>query len=84
MCHGADWGSLKPLSTSGCSPRRVIERFGRVRKAVFSSAGRVSEQSIEAEEHMHCSDSSAGRAEVHQGVVDFVHFLGCLENGGSK
>jgi hypothetical protein len=63
---------------------KVIERFSRVRGAVFSSAGWVSERLIEAEEHLHCSDSSASRAKVHQGLVDFVHFLGCLENGGLK
>lgn len=65
-------------------PEKVIERFSRVRKAVFSSAGRVSEQSIEAEEHLHCSDPPAGHAKVHQGLVDFVHLLGCLENGGQE
>lgn len=65
-------------------PEKVTEEFGRVRKAVFSFAGRVSEQSIQTEEHLHCSNPPAGRAKVHQGLIDFVRFLSCFDNGGAK
>lgn len=77
-------GKLETIVNQWMFPEKVIERFGGVCKAVFSSAGRVSEQSIEAEEYLHCSDPPAGHAKVHQGLIDFVRFLGCFENGGPK